>query len=384
MNPSLQPTIVTPYTNIPNHPLTIPTPPSLPSTPTHLPLPQINIGSSHYPFISHNNTGYIQAKDFEIELNNLRPKLSPTLKEIVLDTIALRYALPSHIPDLLPTTNNNQFILMLKIEDALKALSLSTQFNDIYNGLHLFSSQTGTINITHKNYTITTPFIHMRDGRSIPTIVIPKLKLPMIDSVPTTILRKWERAQLLMQNYMLSTTNDSLQLPSILEVICIDSLSSKTGIHFQIEYHQYWPHYSPPNRLLPLYTPSLPNKNHILHKKALGNLNDLPVSRQSPTRTLVSVHNIFLLPKLSSQPRHIFPQIHKNKHPRFLNIHRPHIIHKYLHTLHRPLDLQTAYYKLKTEEEERPEAEDDWSPIQRTQTHDPTRMSFHLWVPTAW
>ena len=116
--------------------------PNTPSTPPQITppnninpdTPQINIGSARYPLIILNNTAYILARNLETQLNHLRPTLSSALRNIILESIPLRYAPPSHIPLLLPRPDGHDFITIVKVEDAIRAVSLTEQFSRTFNG----------------------------------------------------------------------------------------------------------------------------------------------------------------------------------------------------------------------------------------------------------
>lgn len=234
----------------PDMPSIIPAPPtelrpSTPNTPPHVTpsnnpqrnIPTINIGMSRYPVIIKNNTAYIRAKNLEMQINSLNSSISSRLKNIILESIPLCYAPPSQIPFLNPRPTDNEFVVIVRVEDAIRAINLTQQFSNIFNGIQLFSSQTGILTISYKGLSVTTSYIFIRNDRYIPTDTLSHLNLPYLTTLQTLTIQDWERTQLLLQHHSSPQISYPQPLPDPLLVTNLEHLPAQYGFYLEIEHN---------------------------------------------------------------------------------------------------------------------------------------------------
>ena len=235
MHPDMPSLIPTPPTD--PRPPTPPTPPrNTPPNNRNPDTPHIRIGSSTYPAVIINNTAYTLARNLETQLTRLKPTLSCIFKNTILNSIPLKYAPPSFIPLLIPRPDDNDFVTIVKVEDAIHAINLTEQFSRTFNGANVYSSKTGTVTITHKNLTTTTSYFHKHNEHFIPVDVLTQLEIPYNPSLQTYSLRKWDETQFLLQHHLTSLSNYPQPLPNPLLVTSLEILASQIGVYLDIEY----------------------------------------------------------------------------------------------------------------------------------------------------
>ena len=223
----------------PDHSPHTPNPPDplLPLPIQNPPPPHVSLGNSEYPYVIINNTGYIQTRDLENELNQLINNVSPTTRDTILESIPIKYARESNITDL-NLNPDDKFIPLVRIEDANQSINLHKQFNLRNHGLHIFYSQTGIINITHKNTTLATPYIILQDIRYIPINNASRLGIPKYDEITPLVMTGWDKTQLLLQHQRMSPSSYPPIIPPTLQVISLNSLSKIAGSYFKVqEFH---------------------------------------------------------------------------------------------------------------------------------------------------
>ena len=183
--------------------------------------------------------GHILAKNLEKEISLIESSVSIPIRDAIVDSIPLKYAMIEQLDDLVTDNSYNlksnpHFGILVSLPDALTAIQFMGQYTRDSQGLKKYGNWGGIANLKWISGSIMTPFIYHNESILIPTHTLTKMSLEGSEAVVPTRLSGWPRTKLLIETLKLSADSYNNTTPTELYAAYLKDIQKATRltIHF--------------------------------------------------------------------------------------------------------------------------------------------------------